>query len=378
MNDSDDVKNQNEEDANVDDGDPQDGPDLLGDNITSHPLDPPVDSLVQRLRGGTVEIPPFQRAFVWNINEASRFIESLISDLPVPGIFLQEDANGIWQVIDGQQRLRSLQYFYDGRFPSGQTDSDGKEKPGKVFKLSNVQEAFNGKTYEELDQKTQNKLNNAAIHATIIKEDQDKSEDSGIFHIFERLNSGGRKLTPQEIRRAIYQGPLIDLIMALNDYDSWRTIFGRRNSRMKDQELILRFFAMYENSDEYKNDYKRIKTMSGFLNKYAKANRHMPKGKQAELAKLFKGATDLLVENVERPFRLTTAINTAFYEAGMVGLARRLDDGKSPAPDPEKVNQAYLRIRKNETFLLHINRATSNPVSVATRLEIATEEFKKV
>ena len=84
-------------------------------SITSYGADYPVDSLVNRLRNEKIKIPDFQRGFVWNIKQASRFIESLLLGLPVPGIFLSRDMDSAdLLVIDGQQRLKSLLFFYDG------------------------------------------------------------------------------------------------------------------------------------------------------------------------------------------------------------------------------------------------------------------------
>ena len=86
-------------------------------SITSYGADYPVDGLVRRIGDGSIFIPTFQRGFIWSLREASRFIESLLLGLPVPGIFLSRDEDTKkLMVIDGQQRLRTLQYFYDGIF----------------------------------------------------------------------------------------------------------------------------------------------------------------------------------------------------------------------------------------------------------------------
>ena len=107
--------------------------------ITSYGADYPVDSLMKRIKDKVIFIPPFQRQFVWSINEASKFIESLILGLPVPGIFLskEKDTNRLL-VVDGQQRLMSLYYFYKGYF---------QQTP---FKLQNVQEDLLGRSYATL------------------------------------------------------------------------------------------------------------------------------------------------------------------------------------------------------------------------------------
>ena len=86
-------------------------------SISSYGADYTVDSLVKRMRGGAFKIPQFQRQFVWTLKHSSKFIESLLMGLPVPGIFLYKEAEtGRHLVVDGQQRLRTLQYFYNGLF----------------------------------------------------------------------------------------------------------------------------------------------------------------------------------------------------------------------------------------------------------------------
>ena len=149
-------------------------------SITSYGADYPVDSLVNRLRNKKIRIPPFQRGFVWSEEKASRFIESLLLGLPVPGIFLSRDMDSAdLLVIDGQQRLKSLLFFYDGHIEE------------KVFRLKNVQERFEGKTYKELETDDKQRLDDSIIHATIVKQDEPSEDNSSIYLIFERLNTGG-------------------------------------------------------------------------------------------------------------------------------------------------------------------------------------------
>jgi len=140
-------------------------------------------------------------------------------------------------VIDGQQRLKSLQFFFNGVFNPRPGD-----RSQRVFKLLRVQPQFEGLTYQTLSDPDRVKLNDAIIHATVVKQESPVGDDTSIY-IFERLNYGGRKLSPQEIRSAIYQGPVIDALTDLNEYEPWRDIYGKESARLKDQELISRFFA---------------------------------------------------------------------------------------------------------------------------------------
>ncbi|MDX2166330.1 MAG: DUF262 domain-containing protein, partial [Deltaproteobacteria bacterium] len=171
-------------------------------DITTFGADYDVDGLVRRLRRGDIYIPTFQREYVWSIREGSRFVESLLLGLPVPGVILAREADtNRLLVIDGQQRLKTLQFFYDGFFDPGIDD-----RTRRIFKLVGVQPRFEGLTYDALDEADRLRLDNAIIHATVVKQDYPANDETSIYQIFERLNTGGRRLYAHEIRLAIYYG----------------------------------------------------------------------------------------------------------------------------------------------------------------------------
>lgn len=331
-------------------------------DITSYGIDFDVEGLVKRLKRGDIFIPPFQRNFVWKLPESSRLIESLLLGLPVPGIFLAQDQEtGKLLVIDGQQRLLSLLYFFEGIF-----NPKDEEKKSKIFKLEKVQPQFEGKTYQTLDAKDRINLENCGIHATVVKQDLPTDDDTSIYHIYERLNSGGRKLTPQEIRTAVFHGKLLENIDTLNQYPNWRKIYGSTNERMKDEELILRFFAMLENYEIYKAP------MTEFISLFCKKHRNDKNGKIAHYSDLFKRCCDLFVL-LPRPFRLANALNVAFFEAAMVGLAIALMNDKQPTF--EQLQSSYNSLKLNDDFLSAISSSTGNPVSLRKRIELAKTAF---
>lgn len=113
-------------------------------DISTYGADYTVDGLVKRLQKGDIFIPDFQRDYVWNQSEASRLIESLLLGLPIPGVFLaKESETNKLLIIDGQQRLKSLQFFYEGFF-----NPKDHQKTKRIFKLTKVQKHFEGLTYE--------------------------------------------------------------------------------------------------------------------------------------------------------------------------------------------------------------------------------------
>jgi Protein of unknown function DUF262 len=335
-------------------------------DITSYGIDFDVEGLVKRIKRSAIVVPEFQRKFVWSLPESSRFIESLLLGLPVPGIFLAHESDtGKMYVIDGQQRLLSLQYFLGGHFKPKKDATTSR-----LFRLTGVQKPYNGLLYEELSEADKENLNNSVIHATVVKQDSPNDGDTSMYHIFGRLNSGGRRLTPQEIRTAVYHGTVIEAVKIANAAPSWRKVFGPENDRMKDQELILRFFSMYEGSATYK------KPMSEFLNLYAKKHQQRSPKEWRQLTSLFTSVIDRFVVAVpERLFRPVRGFNVAAFEACSVGLAKALTSGVDHTP--ERLAQLYAELFTRGAFKDFIFASTSDVLVTSERLGIATEVFSK-
>lgn len=333
-------------------------------DIMSYGIDFDVEGLVRRLKREEIFIPEFQRGYVWKMPEASRFIESLLLGLPVPGVFLaQEPDTGRMLVIDGQQRLLSLKYFYQGEFKPIEN-----RKQQRAFLLSKVKNQFEGKGYDTLKSRDKINLDNSVIHATVVKQVSPSNDDTSIYHIFERLNSGGKKLTPQEIRVAVYHGELIDLVKELNEIGEWRKIFGPENDRMKDVELILRFLAMLEKHQAY------TKPMVEFINKFCANNRSPLQSRKDFFTKAFSHTIKKFYDSIDdKLFRPVRALNVALFEACMVGLAMRLMNG-SDVEDSE-VNIIYYKLLENSEFQELISHSTTDVKNVKRRIALAIEAY---
>ena len=329
-------------------------------SITSYGADYPIDGLVKRMKEGSIYIPPFQRGFIWDLRRASLFVESLLLGLPVPGIFLsREQETQKLLVIDGQQRLRTLEYFYQGIF------ADTKQE----FALKGVPSSFEGATYKTLAQDDRLRLDDSILHATIVKQDEPSDDDSSVYHVFERLNTGGMQLQPQEIRACIYHGKFNDLLKKLNETPEWRTVYGNISSRMRDQELILRFQALYFNGANYE------KPMKGFLNSYMGKNRRLRR--KDALGETFV-RTIAVIRNClgSRAFKPRRQISAAVYDAVMVGVARRLERG--PIENCEAVQKKYDALLKKKAFVDATETGTAGEENVSQRIRLATEAFAEV
>jgi hypothetical protein len=202
--------------------------------LVTNSVDYNLDTLSQLVESGTIDLKPrYQRRFRWKEDRQSRLIESFLMNVPVPPIFLNEDSYGTYSVIDGKQRLTAIHQFMRGRL----------ELTGlQVF--SDV----NGKTIDDIPKTLQNVIKTRpTIRAIIIL----RQSDTDIkFEVFQRLNTGGVKLNPQEIRNSTYPGPLNDLILDLSEAPQFHELLGISNKakskihqEMRDAELVLRYFA---------------------------------------------------------------------------------------------------------------------------------------
>lgn len=216
---------------------------------------------------GILDITPdFQRESVWKSAAQTRFIDSLIKQLPIPSMCFSLDyKTQKWQVIDGLQRMSTIIRFMgdkDWRL-SDLEDIDKKLAGTKVSSLKD-ESSSNHVLYQRLE--------NLTLPVTVLRCDHGKkSHMEYLFTIFHRLNTGGMRLNNQEIRNCIFSGKLNTLLKRLNENIEWRRInrLGDKNDqRYKHVEIILRFFAFSADINKYKG------VLSKFLNEYMRKNRN--------------------------------------------------------------------------------------------------------
>lgn len=349
------------EDARTSEGEIEVAP--LGYVISSYGADYTVDGLVKRIREGSVYVPEFQRGFVWDIKDASRFVESLLLGLPVPSIFLSKEADtGKLLVVDGQQRLLSLRYFYDGIW----------EPTKREFTLKGVDPNFEGRTYKRLRDEDRRRLDDAILHVTVFKQDEPSEDQSGVYQVFERLNSGGKKLTPQEIRSAVHHsGSMRTLLHDLNLTVEWRAIYGPEDPRLRDQELILRFLAFFYDAESYKSP------LVTFLNGFMGRNKNLDASRAGAMGKIFVDTISLVHNAIGKvAFRPVRALNAAVFDSVMVGLARRLI--RATVADLVDLKERYDQLLHNQAFLDACGRGTAGEERVKTRIDLATAAFSQL
>lgn len=332
--------------------------------VSYYGVDFDVRGLVTRLQEGEIIIPPWQRDFVWTPKMASAFIESLLLGLPVPGIFLARDPDTKeFYIVDGQQRLRSLMGFYEGNFPQGSGD--------RRFALTGVAPRFKGMTYNDLKELDRRELNNSLIHATVVKQDFPVDDDTSLYQIFKRLNSGGRPVNPHEIRRAVYQGALMDEIERLNDNSHWREIVGKPSLRFRDREMILRFMAMLHMGDKYSSP------MEEFLNVFVQTNRNPDEAWMRDTSDLFERTVKAFAESMgNSAFRVIggRVVNAAVFDSMSVALATRIK--LNGIPSDAAIQEVHNHLISDEAYFDAITQGTSQERSVERRLKIAKAEFE--
>jgi len=297
--------------------------------LMSYGSDLPVDALLRRLEDEVLLVPEFQRSFVWSLPQASRFIESLLLGLPVPEVFFfKEPDTRKLLIVDGQQRLLSIQRFYQGRF--------GK----RVFRLRGVGEEFLGKTITSLEPKDRRELDHSILHATIFEQLEPTDDRSSVYSVFERLNTGGSALKAQEIRSTVYRGPLNDLLRELVADPHWRNLYGPPSPRKRDEEIALRFLALAESGHSYQSPMKR------YLNDFMERNRSADSETLNRYAKRFTETVQtvdtLLGRDVLRP---DGPLNVAIADAVLVATEHRLRRG--PVTSRSSLRRAHDKLMRD-------------------------------
>lgn len=279
--------------------------DTLSFEISHYPADITLQGYVDKDKDEQLILPEFQRRYVWSQIQASKLIESFLLGLPVPNVFLykQRGSNKL-MIIDGQQRIRSAINYLTGTFGE------------KVFRLRGVNKKWEGRKFTELDEVDQLQLKDSVLRATIVQQ-LDPQDDSSIYHVFERLNTGGVKLNPMEVRRCVFFGPLVNVLEKLNENEKWREIIGKKaiDVGFKDVELILRILALHDAWRRYE------KPMKEFLNRYMTKNRQIDEdGLHAITDNFTKGIEKIHAALGAKPFHLKGRLNYAVMDSVFVAV----------------------------------------------------------
>lgn len=334
--------------------------------------DPEIDSLYRKWKDGDLDIQPdFQRGFVWDITTASRLIESILLDIPLPVIYLSQEKDGREYVIDGQQRLTSFFSYFDGKLPDPQLPF------GKDFKLTslNVFTELVGKNFKDLPKELQKKIRYYKIRTITFRKE---SEQDLKFEVFERLNTGSVSLNDQELRNCIYRGKYNDLLWELSEDKVFRELLGikKPEKRMRDVELVLRFAAFYHST--YINYKPPIKK---FLNNDMEKYRFITEKDASDLRNAFKNTISIIKSllgqhafkrfysgNKSQPngYWEKKKFNASLCDILMDSFAR-IDKNKA-MQHLDSIREAYVDLMtSDQQFIDSIERSTSSTQAIHMR-----------
>ena len=346
-----------EEELLVEETEPSDDeePQNVRFEISSYPTDFTVRVMYEKWESGQLVIPDYQRRYVWNLPQASRLIESFLLGLPIPQVFLYREHSGPeLYVVDGHQRLATIAHFYRGLFSNG-----------RAFRLRGVSPAWDGKTYSELSENDRLTLDDSTLRSIVIRQIQ-PNDNSSVYQIFERLNTGGTQLNPMEIRRAIFRRGANALLDRLNENPDWRALIGmlKPDPRFRDVEIALRVVALSKDWREYS------KPMKGFISAYM---RHLDEADEEQTRRLeeqfSKACSFVRAELGDKPFHLRQRLNLAALDAVMA-CSVELVDSLKPG-----ISSAYEKLKADKTFNEMVTHNTSDASVVQERFQLTHSAF---
>lgn len=312
--------------------------------------------------------PDFQRDVVWKKPDQTRFIDSLIKQLPIPSMCISLDFNTNERlVIDGLQRISTIINFL--------TNDEYQ-----LSELEDIDQKISGKTVSVIKSKNKtlyDRVENLTIPITVLRCDYEKKAHMDyLFTIFHRLNSGGSKLNNQEIRNCIYNGKLNSLLKSTVKYPNYKNLFNivdDKSYRFAFEELNLRFFAFSEYLAKYNG------RLAKFLNDYMYDKEKNPKGEKItdkeveEKRKLFQKTVDLTYTKVYNS-QSAEKVSKSLIEAILVGVGKNIQ-----YIDALTIPESQLlleNLRNDPLFSVdNLKEGLSQKAKVTTRINRAIEIF---
>lgn len=336
-------------------------------NISSWGADLSFRELISMYEEDELVKPELQRKYVWDKVEASRFIESILLGLPVPSIFLAQSGSQKL-IVDGYQRIMTVYDYVRGIFS---TDK-------KVFRLSNsdkINARWRNKAFSELSTDDQRKIKSTTIHAIIFEQKKPENDDTSLYQVFERINTSGRTLTPQEIRNCVYQGSFNTMLFEINENRTWRELFGTEvvDSRMRDLEYILRFFTMKTGNilDTESKQISLKKSLNDFMQKHKEDDLVSIQKFKNEFEKIVQLVYDHIGKDAFRNYnrgKFSKKFHPAIFDAIMVAVF--LID-KQGIPLTDVFVEKHIALLENQEFKDATSKRTTDLENIRKRIFLA-------
>lgn len=336
-------------------------------NLRTQAYDKSVRDLVTMIHDGDIDLDPdYQRNYLWDNKKASLLIESILLNIPIPVVYVAENDESQWNVIDGLQRLNSLYRFFNNEF--------------KLSKLEVLNE-LNGLTYHNLPPKAKRMLGNGMFRVVVLLAE---THPEIKYDVFMRLNTGSVKLSEQELRNCLYRGPLNNFLKECTKNKVFLSCLKLKepHKRFVDAELILRFFAIRENFNLNEVTLNYPGRMKTFLNNYMNKNQNISDSKEKEFRDIFQTT----MENIRyvlgdkafrRPLDSNThesRINRSLIDVVMLCFSH-IDMEDCKLNKEFYINQIQV-LCKNEEFIDAINFGTSDSKKINTRLTLGLKAFE--
>ncbi|RMN62815.1 hypothetical protein ALP11_03840 [Pseudomonas syringae pv. papulans] len=320
--------------------------------------------------------PEYQRLFRWTDHQVTSFIESLLLGFPVPAIFVAETDDGVWELVDGLQRVSSVFGFMkvrrasDGALaaPDAADSLSFSSKKGSRIPL------LEGFSYEELSLRSKLTLKRTYCRVEVIRVG---SAPNMKYEVFERLNTGGSKLEPQEIRNAIFRAVnpefvgFCDMLTELQDFQSTLVLSDYQTQSMFDKGLVLRFLTLKNNYQNFDHD------VEPFITSYIKSviSDEIAFDMKAEedlFKRTFSAINNAYGENAfkhEKTGVPKGAFSVYIFDAISIGVAANIDEIEQAGPNDLKAR--CQRLKQSQDFLLNTGSGANTREKMAARISTA-------
>lgn len=318
--------------------------------------------------------PDYQRLFRWEEEKQSRFVESLLLEMPVPPIFVIETDNGVYELIDGLQRISSYLHFRGERL--GETNDDFL-----VLRGCDIVDDLNELTFDKLPKALQIKIKRSFVRMEVIKKE---SETSLKYHMFKRLNTGGELLSAQEIRNCTIRllgAKGIDFLEECSKNKNFQNVINKIASEKRktryDQELILRFFAIKNDLENYK--YPVTEYLTRYLEKITTEEVQFDYEKEKEIfEKTFKFVNDNWGEEVFSGKTANGTIRNEFVLYYFDGIAISLASLIEKIEEYENIEKVVECVNEIKYGTELQSYKTGSVNGVKTRIKLFTEGVEKI
>ncbi len=336
-----------------------------------------VGEITNLYRDGEIVInPDFQRLFRWNIAQKSRLIESILLGIPIPSIFVYQNEAGLWELVDGLQRVSTILEFM-GLLK----DKNGEQAPPSSLKATKALPQLEGVTWNTLPQSLRLEIKRTKIKVEIILNDSDKDAK---FEVFQRLNTGGSFLTEQEIRNALLilmNKPFYIWLKELAQNENFQNSVNLSERALQseyDTELVLRYLA-YSHFEYHGAEVSDFLTQSAERLARAKDQDFNYKNEKAKFEKVFALLNQSLGENAFRKFKGDSfggQFLVSAFEAIAIGLSLNVDE-YDQHKDVNLLADKVKEIWNHPEFVSNMGSGSNAAQRVPRLVEFGRQYFKK-